>query len=145
MNTYYASEELVKIFEKNGFNEITHERYPQHADRIKNNGYNPNAQKRAFIFGNRKRNVLTLDYINIVPYYRGACNGDESRLSVSEDELKSIIAFYKLPAQTQLVFKANGQKITELSVHYQRISQNTDLYKRKSDKQIRSTYENVRL
>jgi len=141
--TYRASEQLVEVFIRNGFNEITASRYPEHARQIQQNGYNPHAQKRAFIVGNRKQNVLTLDYINIIPYHHGASS--EGTLSLTEEELKSIVAFYKLPAAAQLAFKRSNGKITELYARYKRICENPSSYYRRSDRQIKVVYESVAL
>ena len=117
MKKYKASEELAEILIKNGFVENTKTKYPDHYNRLLNNGYSPNSVKRSFLY--KPNHNLIFDYINIVPYYRKSCNGTEIKIELTENEIKSIITFYKLSSQHKSYFKKTGDDIPNLYTEYE--------------------------
>ena len=111
MKTYKASQELVDILLKNGFTETTKETYPEHFKRMKKQGeYNPGSMKRKFNFEKSKRDYILMDYSIIIPYYRSSANGPDMNSSLTEDQLKSIIVFFKLSAGSKYSWFMKGQK-----------------------------------
>lgn len=143
MKTYKASEELVQIFKQNGFIDITNEMYPEHFDRISNNGYDPNRVKRVLAIN--KNNYVKFDYITILPCYKRGCSGEEMKTELTPDELKSIIAFFNLPTQTKSSLKRHRQNILDLHKKYYDIKENPNWYKDKQSKLIIESFEKAKL
>lgn len=142
-NTFTASAELCNILLNNGFSELTKKHYAKHYEQLHLKGYNPNSQKRVFSIDNR--NLLKLDYISIVPYYRGSCPGSDIKNILSDLELRSIIAFYqfKSPSRARLYNINNG--ITNLHSYYRLIIDFPKNHKSISDNQFKSLFEAVKL
>jgi hypothetical protein len=145
MITYKASEDLVQIFLKNGFSDITVRHYPEHVKRIDKDGYNPNQQKRALAINKNSKNTVVFDYISITPYFHGGCASSDIRLEVTEDELKSIITFYKLPTHDQTTYVRLNGRITDIHSRYKRICESPRAYKKKSAETLKNIFENVTL
>ncbi len=142
---YKASKELVEIFLKNGFTEVTEKVYPEHVNRLNKEGYNPHRQKRKFVFGTtgRNRNSVLFDYISITPYRLGGCQGGDSKLELTEDELKSILTFYKLSTASQSAYGKAGGRVIELHTRYKRICENPEWHNKKSDRELKMVFESV--
>lgn len=143
MTTYKASEKLIDIFIQNGFIDITNEVYPEHFKRLLENGYDPNRVKR--ILAIDKKNYARFDYITILPCYKKSCSGAEMKTELTSDEVKSIIAFFKLPQQTRRALKRHNHNILELHRKYYEIKENIEWYKDKRSKMILDAFDNATL
>lgn len=142
MKIYKASEELAQILIKNGFTEVTSERYPDHYKRILENGYDPHKSKRAFAMN--AKNFVLFDYVMIKPFHKEGCKGTEMNPEFSEDEIRSIIAFFHLPFQTRNSYKREGSDIPNLHSSYTYLKDNPD-YKKGNRQIIIDAFENVKL
>lgn len=140
MKTFKASEELAQLLIKNGLKEVTFSKYPEHHNKILKDGYNPHNSKR--IFEVNSDNYVLFDYITIKPFYKNNCNGAEMKVELSENELKSIIVFYKLPHQTRNAYKRKGRSITNLYTEYIYLKENPE-YKRANKQTIISVFESI--
>ncbi|ASE61577.1 MULTISPECIES: hypothetical protein [Chryseobacterium] len=93
MKNYYASEELAQILLNNGFVDITDKKFPLHFKQIKENGYDPEKAKRAFRINTK--DLILFDYITVKFVHKGnGCSATNMRKEISENELKSAIAFF---------------------------------------------------
>ena len=142
METFKASEELAQILIKNGLNEITFSKYPEHHNRILEEGYNPHNSKR--IFAVNSDNYVLFDYITIKPFHKKSCNGAEMKVELSENEIKSMIAFFKLPYQTRNAYKRRGNSILNLYSDYIYIKENPE-YKKPNKQIIISAFESIEM
>lgn len=116
MKTYTASQELVDILLKNGFIETTEKNYPEHFKRMKKDGYKHSSMKRSFAINPRSRDYILLDYYTIIPYYKSTADGVDMNHSLTEDQLKSIIVFYKMSSKYSWYIKQN-RNIIDLHYH----------------------------
>jgi hypothetical protein len=144
--TYIASQNLIDIFIENGFLDITKVKYPDHYSFAEKNGYNPSNCKRALGLSEKGKNYILFDYISIKPCYHSSCRGLEIKENLETDELKSIIAFFKLPTTTQKYLKSSyGFSIPLLYQLYSDIKENPKRYSTIKYFQIVNAFENVRL
>lgn len=140
---YEASEELVRILLKNGFRDITNQFYPSHIERMEQDGYNPQSHKRVFAIS--KSDHLKFNYTQIEAFYRG-CTGSDMKYKLTVDELKSIIAFYKLPPQSKsYIYSKSRDSITSLYTYYDTICEYPRFCKRKSDLGFKKLFETVQI
>lgn len=138
METYKVSEELVEIFKLNGFKDLTNERYPEHYERMLKYGYDLYQIKRYLKLS--IDNYVILEYINIHVFCK---NMNEVTVnSLNEAELKSIFAFYELPANIRKEL-SQQIKITELHIEYEKFKRNPVIFNIKKFKKIIQIYENV--
>ena len=140
MKTFTASEELAQILLKNGFNEVTENKYPTHHSEIIKNGYIESKSKRAFAINSK--DYVIFDYDMIKACHKGGCNGLNMKIGMSLNEIKSIIAFFNLPFQTRNGLMRGGQTIPTLWKDYNYIKENPT-YKHTSNKFIVSAFEKV--
>lgn len=142
--TYMASQDLIDIFTKNGFEDVTKSRYPEHYLHAEKNGYNPSNCKRALAITGRTKSYVLFDYINICPSYKSVRHSSSTILSA--DEVKSIITFFKLPTsiQNNLTSKHNTS-IASLHELYSKVKENPKLYRSNMYFQIVRLFENINL
>jgi hypothetical protein len=140
MKIYKASEELAQILLKNGFKEITSTKFPDHHKQIIENGYNPYESKRAFEINSK--NYVLFEYDMIKALHKEGCAGSDMKTEFSENEVKSIIAFFKLPYQTRNAFKRKGLGILTLHEKYFYITKNPE-YKKRNDQIIVDAFESI--
>ncbi|MCD0477803.1 hypothetical protein LPB90_05015 [Chryseobacterium sp. LC2016-29] len=141
MKNYYASEELADILLNNGFVEITDVKFPSHSKQIKENGYNPEKAKRAFRINTK--DLIIFEYITVKFVHKGnGCGAANMRKELSESELKSGIAFFKLPFQTRNSIMRSGVAIPTLYNEYRYI-QETPSYNNPRNKFIVKAFEEV--
>lgn len=142
---FTASQELVDVLLKNGFTESTEKIYPDHFKRMNKTGfYNPSAVKRRFNFGHNKRHFLNLDYTTIGAYYNTMANSSDINNSLTELQLKSIIAFFKLStaAKNKWLEKFRGN-IVDLHLRYNDLISYPKWYDTVFDKQVKELFESV--
>lgn len=142
MKTYKASEELAKILLSNGFIEITSSRFPDHHSAIVANGYSPQKSKRAF--GINSKDFVEFDYTMVRACHKGGSVGSDMSEEFSEDQIKSIIAFFKLPFQSRNAYKRSGSAIPSLYQDYLYMKMNPKFKKEKREILI-DAFENVML
>ncbi len=142
MRTYGASQKLVDILLKNGFADNTEKDYPQHFKKMNEKGYDPDKIKRQFA-RNSHKDYIIFDYINIHPMYNGSCHGNESRITLTEPELKSMITFYKLTPQDRNAWRKLYDCIPELHLHYEKVCEQPRIYKTPLDKRVKEIFENI--
>jgi hypothetical protein len=140
MQSYEASQTLVDILLKNGFSDATNRYYPDHFNGLQRIPYNPNAFKRVFKFHSQRDNI-TFDYINIHAYVNGGACGSSTKLS--EDEVKSLIAFYKMPVYFRRKWARSSKSVWHFHEEYKKICANPEWYTRVIDKKLKETFEAV--
>jgi hypothetical protein len=123
MNKFKVSEELAQIFIKNEFIETTEKFHPQSYEMIKKEGYNPEKMCRAFQANNCYIVEFLLNEIR-VSYTSKKGKVHERRTELTEDELRSIIAFNNLPGATKTTMQRKGNSILELYKEYYEIKEN---------------------
>ncbi len=69
---YFASQNLIDIFIKNGFMDITKVKYPDHNSFTEKNGYNPDNCKRTLGLSEKGKHYVFFDYVNIKPSNQSA-------------------------------------------------------------------------
>ena len=138
---YIPSQELIDIFLKNGFKDVTAKMYPEHHTLSLNKGYDPRIMKRVLATGTK--NYVQFDYTNIIPCYNGGCTSDDQRYELTEDELKSIITFFKLPYQTRAALRRSRTKIPELYKEYYYSKQNPGWHDKRYEKRLLSVFDSV--
>lgn len=139
---YSPSTELVSILLENGFQDITNKTYPDHYEYIQQYGYDPGLSKRVLQY-NRGRDCIKFDYITITPCFQGAAL--ESKYSLNEDELKSLITFFKLPYHARVAVIGKGLSIFRLHEEYGEIKQYPQYYKGTESKRLVEFFEGIRL
>jgi hypothetical protein len=107
MKIYEASQELVDLLLANGFVEDTQVNYPEHAARLKDKAYDPHGMKRHFKFPGTREKVY-FDYINM------RLPGNNDRYKITEEELRSMIAYLRLSATDRSAL--NNEKYHALSI-----------------------------
>ncbi|OCA69072.1 hypothetical protein BBI01_17830 [Chryseobacterium artocarpi] len=143
MKTYQASEQLAQILIKNGFVEVTDTKYPQHFKQINAYGYEPEKSQRAFRINTK--DLIIFDHITIKFVHKGyGCNGANMRNELSENELKSAIAFFKLPFQTRNAIMRTGAAIPSLHNEYKYIQENPS-YNKPRNQYIIKAFSDVTL
>lgn len=142
MKTYEASQILVDILLKNGFEERTERYYPSHFKDLQRMPYNPNSFKRVFQFHSHRDNI-TFDYINIHAYVNGGECGGSTKLS--EDEVKSLIAFYKMPVGFRRTFSRSNRSVLDLHLDYKKMCADSVWNARVINKKLKKTFEAVAL
>lgn len=140
MKKYTASEELAQILKKNGFKEITSTKFPKHQDEIEANGYTSGKSKRAFSINSK--DSVEFDYLEIKPRHKGRCDGPEMKTELSENELKSIIAFFNMPFQSRNAYKRNGGYIPNFYTDYLYMKENPD-FKKENRQIVIDAFENI--
>ena len=126
MNTekFKVSEELAQIFITNGFIETTEKFHPHSYEMIKKEGYNSKKMCRAFQVNNRYIVEFLLNKVR-VSYTSKKGKVHESRTELTEDELRSIIAFNNLPGATKATMLRKGNSILELYKEYYKIKESS--------------------
>lgn len=143
MKNYYASEELAQILLNNGFVEITNTKYPLHSEQIRENGYDPEKAKRAFRINTK--DLIIFEYFTVKFVHKGdGCSVANTRKEISENELKSEIAFFKLPFQTRNAIMRSGVAIPTLHNNYRYIQENPT-YNNLRNKHIIKAFQEVTL
>lgn len=141
--TYLPSTQLFQTFINNGFKDITNTTYPEHFKKLQESEYNPKVMKRALSYGNSCR--VQFEYLRIVTKYKDNVRGTELRDTFSENELKSIITFCKLPSQTRSALRRQPIDIPDLYKRYYDIKEHPEWYKDKGSKSIVEVFESVKL
>lgn len=142
MKTFKASQNLVDLFVKYGFSDKTEKLYPEHFKRMKAKGYDPYSMKRIFCFGHHEDYIM-FHYVYITLHHTGNFNHTEERKMLTEDELRSLIAFYKLPAQSAKEWLEAYTNALELHKYYRNVCELPEVYNTELDKRIKDTFENV--
>lgn len=141
MKNYYASEELVQILLNNGFVEITDVKFPLHSKQIKEDGYDSEKAKRAFRINTK--DLILFDYITVKFVHKGNGGSEANmRKEISENELKSALAFFKLPFQTRNAIMRSGVAIPTLHNDYRYIQENPS-YHNPRNKHLIKAFEEV--
>ena len=138
MEKFRASHHLIELLLKHGFKDLTKKDYPEHYTRMVDKDYEPSSIKRLLAIN--KNNYIIFDYINIKPFYNESCK--RSKTELTHNELKSIIAFFKLPANIKTELHKNID-ITDLHLEYAKIKQNIRIYKNKKSKTLVDTFESI--
>lgn len=94
MKTYEANNKLTKILIKQGFIETTSQ-------------INKDKEKKSFKLSKFARKGICFDYINIRVI--NSTNIYDSRIKMTESELKSLLLYFKLPANAFKEFDSNGR------------------------------------
>ncbi len=146
MSNYIASEDLINIFIKNGFIDITDIKRPEHFKRLQENGYDPHKIKRVISYNGHLKNYVEFDYIMIRACYKEGCDSRNMKNKITANELKSIIAFYKLPSQTMSAMNRKGYDRLNLYDSYEHVKENLDFYKgQKTKLMLLEIFENIKL
>jgi hypothetical protein len=128
MKIYTASQELIETLLRNGLTEITKEMKPDHFKRLQKDGYDPRKIKRVFAvkcYG-YKKNYLELDYETIKPLFKGGAKLSDMKKEITDDDLKSLIGFYKLSHKEK-----KRTNMYSLESYYKSILQHPQYYKNK--------------
>ena len=141
MKKYEASQELVDILLKNGFEDKTEQHYPEFYSAMQRNGYST-ALKRKFSYHSHKDYII-FDYINIHAFRGHAGLGSRARMT--ELELKSLIAFFKMPATFRGNWRSkNGEDVFGLYAEYQRTYKNP-LYDTADNRRLKKIFDEIEL
>jgi len=144
MKTFKASQELVDILLKQGFTDETERYYPAHFQRMKTRGYDPYSMKRMFSFHSQEDYIL-LHYIYVMFLPNGSFERSEERRLLTENELKSLVAFYNLPSDSRIAWKQTSKKAIDLHIHYQKLCDYPEMYYSPLDKKIKQVFESINL
>ncbi len=139
MKTYTASQELVDIMLRNGYKEKTKTFYPEHYKRLLNTEYENGNVKRKFAIKGLQDSI-TFDYINVIGFISNAGHG--SRTKLTSDEVKSMVAFYKMP---QSFIDSWRDDIFNLYKEYYSAKQNADEFLTAKEKKLIKVFESVNL
>lgn len=142
MRIFKASQELVNILVKNGFTDYTHQLYPQYYHRMNQLGYDPYSMKRILCF-NGTGDYLLFNYIYITLHHTGYFNHTEEKRRLTEDELHSLIAFYKLPPDKGREWLEAYVNAFEVHKYYNAVCALPELYNTDTDLLIRQVYEQI--
>lgn len=142
MEKYTASEELAKILIKNGFSEITSSKFPDHQKNIEDNGYEEGKAKRAFSINTK--DLVVFEYAMIKACPKGGCIGINMSEEFTADQVRSIIAFFKMPFQSRNAYCRSGSAIPRLHEEYSYIKKNPG-YKRDRRHIVVDSFESVKL
>ena len=142
MKLFKASQELVDILLKHGFTDCTDKLYPHYYRRMNQCGYDPYSMKRIFCFGGTG-DYLLFNYVYITLHHTGYFNHTEERLRLSEDELRSLIVFYKLPPDKGQEWLEAYVNAFEVHKYYHTVCALPELYNSGTDHLIRQVYKQI--
>jgi hypothetical protein len=140
--TFKASPELVTLLLKYGFSDNTEKLYPKHFKQMKERGYDPHSMKRIFCF-RQHEDYLLFNYVYITLHHNGAFSHTEERKTLTTDELRSLITFYKLPPQGGKEWLEAYTNALDLYKYYRNARAMPEVYNTELDKRITSTFERV--
>lgn len=139
MKIYEANNELAEILLSQGFIDTT-----SPVDKIK--------KKKSFKLAKKSRKEIYFDYINI-QIYNSAC-GQDSRIHLTETELKLLLLYFKLSPNDFKELDINGNfefknaetRLDYLKKEFEDLKQ-YDFQKRRKEKLMRifNTFENISL
>ena len=142
MKIFKASQSLVDLLIKYGFTDKTENLYPEHFKRMKLQGYDPYSMKRIFCFQQHEDYIL-FRYVYITLHHKGKFNHKTERRLLSEDEVKSLIAFYQLPVQAAKEWLEAYANALGLYKYYRNICALPEVYNTELDRCIKYTFEQV--
>ena len=108
---YTASDELANLLLKNGAKDNS----------LHRNRNRPLNAKREFSFG--KRHYIVFDYQDIQIFTPGQT---ETTCCLSEEQVKSILAYYTLPYNSRSTFDSTGRSILDFSKYCNSIKEDWD-------------------
>ena len=141
--TYSPSKQLVEIFINNGFKDDTEKVYPPHFKLLTEKGYTPKNVKRAFSYGTCCK--VQFSYSQVVASYKDTSFNSDLHETLTENELKSIITFCKLPPQTKAAYRRKHLGIPDLYKKYNDIKEQPEWHKDKGSKLIVEIFESIKL
>jgi len=141
--TYSPSKQLVEVFNNNGFRDDTEKAYPFHFKLLAQKGYTPENVKRAFSYGTSCK--VQFSYLKVVASYKDNSFNSDIHETLTENELKSIITFCKLPAQTRTAYRRKRSGIPDLYKRYNDIKEQPEWYNDKGSKLIVEIFESIKL
>jgi len=141
---YRASQGLVDLLLAHGFNDDTARCYPEHFKRLKLNGYNPYTMKR--IFSHPKHgDYLLFHYVYMILHHEGNFTHTEERQVYTEEEARSLLAFYQLSPQLGHEWLEAYTNALDLHKYYQSIQSMPDFYNTPLDEAIKTAFESVQI
>jgi len=142
VRTFKASQELVNLLLKYGFSDNTEGLYPKHYQRIKEHGYDPYSMKRIFCFSPHE-DYLLFNYTYITLHHSGPFSHTEERRTLTANELRSLITFYKLPLQIGMEWLEAYTNAFELHKYYHSACAMPEIYNTELDNRIRNIFERI--
>jgi hypothetical protein len=139
---YKPSNQLVDILLKHGFTDLTEKLYPDHYKRMQQRGYDPYSIKRVFSHSAHNDSLL-FHYTTIRLHHTGKFNHTEERYALTTDELKSLLVFYKLPAQLGREWLEAYKNALELHRYYHKICLLPQVFNTDTDYRIKETFESL--
>ena len=137
MKVYKANNELVEILQKQGFIETT-----SNIDKKKG--------KKRFKLSKQARKEIYFDYINI--RILNSIHGQDSRTTMTESELKSLLLYFKLnsadfkefDSSRKFDFKKIEKRLVSLKIELNNLTKfNLHKPRRNKIERILKTYENI--
>ncbi len=138
------SKTLVDLLLKHGFTDLTEKLYPEHFNRMQSGGYDPYRVKRIFSYGPHT-DYLMFHYTTIRLHHGGVFNHTEERRWLTGDELKSLVAFYRLPVHIAREWLEAYTNALELYKYYDKICTLPEIFNTDMDYRIKETFERIRL
>jgi hypothetical protein len=139
---FRASQGLVDLFLKYGFTDNTSKLYPEHFKRLKERGYDPYSMKRFFCYPPHDDYII-FHYVYINLHHKGTFNHTEEKTLLTEDEVRSLITFYKLPKNLASDWLEAYKNVLDLHKYYHKICQLPDIFNSAMDARIKETFELV--
>lgn len=139
---YKASQELIDLLLKYGFSDKTEKLYPHHYQRMKAKGYDPYSMKRIFCFSQHS-DYLLFHYLYIRVHHSSLFNATVEKNYLTTEEVRSLIAFYRLPTQIAREWLDAYYNAFELHRYYEKICALPEFYDTDLDKCIKQAYEEV--
>jgi hypothetical protein len=139
---FKTSQGLVDLFLKYGFTDNTAKLYPEHFRRLSERGYDPYSMKRIFCYPPHP-DCIIFHYVYINLHHHGAFNHTEEKTLLTEDELRSLITFYKLPLSDANEWLDAYKNALDLHKYYRKICQLPEVFNSLLDKRIKETFELV--
>ncbi len=140
--TFKASDALVDILLQYGFSDNTYKHYPQHYKRMQVRGYDPYNMKRIFV-PPHSSDYLIFHYTNMILHHDGVFNHTEERMALSISELRSLVAFYKLPAEQGREWLEAYMNALELYKYYDNIYRLPEIFDSPVDNSIKNAFEST--
>jgi hypothetical protein len=139
---FKPSQALVDVLLKHSFTDQTQKLYPAHYKRMKEQGYDPYTMKRIFSYPSHEDYIL-FHYVYVTLHHQGAFSHTEERKILTGDELRSLIAFYKLPVNAGREWLDAYANALDLHKYYKNICLMPDVFNSDLDVGIRQTFDGV--
>jgi hypothetical protein len=143
---YQINEQLCEILLENRFVDITSLEFPREHLLMQRDGYNPATMHRRFCYKKyNESNFITFNYQSLV-LTAGGQSFHLGFASLTEEELRAIIAFYQLhPLSRRALLKKERKELKDLHQLIKEMDKMPEIFNGRRHEQFKEAYRSVKL